>query len=293
MKKTTLFVTALLLGTASFAQTTLFSDDFESGDGAWTLNTVTGTNGWTVNNSYTGFTSQLGTIVDTPDQPSGITGNPQSSYLHIVNSTACSVLQACNANFDTGSASESYAEITSAISTVSYMNTEISFWWLCEGSAGNTFGTLEYSTDNGTTWTATGTDYSGNGTWTQETVSMASFDGVAELKFRFKWENNAQGDDPAFAIDDIEITADQDFTSVSELDNNNFTVAPNPAGDFIQIQSKSNEAIENVTIATTAGTIVARDLTNNTLNVADLESGVYFLNITTVSGINTVRFIKK
>ncbi|MDB3907230.1 hypothetical protein N9355_07145 [Crocinitomicaceae bacterium] len=144
MKKITLLLLGLVLGTSSFAQTSLFSDDFESGDVAWTLS-VTGTNGWVVNDIYAGFQPL---ISDTPDQPSQISTNPQSNYLHVMNSDVCSQLSVCNANYDAGTASTSYAEMANALNTTNYLNTTISFWWLCVGAAGNSYGELEYSTDN-------------------------------------------------------------------------------------------------------------------------------------------------
>ncbi len=80
MKKL-LLPAAVLVATALSAQTTLLSDDFESGLGNWTFGGVSDNN-WIVNNSYTGFS---GFILDTPFQP----GNLQTNYLHIMNATAC------------------------------------------------------------------------------------------------------------------------------------------------------------------------------------------------------------
>lgn len=292
MKKITLLATSLLVSIAGFAQTTLFSDDFESGDGAWTIS-GTGTNGWIVNNSYTGFSSQFGSIPDTPDQPSQISGSPQSNYLHIMNESACQLLSACNANFDTGSASEAYAEITNSFSTVGMMNTEVSFYWLCVGEVGATYGELEYSTDNGVTWTSTGTEYSDNDTWTEETVSLPAFNGVAELKFRFKWVNVAQGLDPAFSIDDLEVTSEQDVTGVAELLSGAFNVTPNPATDVVLIQGDTEEIIDLKVFCADGTLAEVPELSNSSIDISELSSGVYFISLSTTKGVSTVRFVKQ
>ncbi len=203
MKKITLLLAGLLIGASSYAQTTLFSDDFESGAGQWTLNSSgAGSNSWVVNNAYTGFS---GLIPDTPNQPGGITNSPQSTYMHITNSTVCGGLSVCNANYDAGGTSDYYTQITTPINASTATNISLSFWYLCQGLTGVAFGTLEYSVDGGTTWTPTGTVYQNVGTWTQETVSLPAWDNAAALTFRFRWENtnSASGTDPSFSIDEV------------------------------------------------------------------------------------------
>lgn len=203
MKKITILLASLLLGTSSFAQTTLFSDDFESGSGQWTLNASgSGGNEWVVNNVYLG--GLFGLIADTPNQPAGITNNPQSTYLHVTNNAICTA-GICNANYDASSTSDYYTQIAAPINASAATNVTLSFWYLCAGLTGTAFGTLEYSVDGGATWVATGTSYVNTGSWTQETVSLPAWDNVAALSFRFRWENtnSASGSDPSFSVDDI------------------------------------------------------------------------------------------
>ncbi|NRA11999.1 MAG: T9SS type A sorting domain-containing protein [Crocinitomicaceae bacterium] len=192
----------LAIATASFSQTILFQDDFESGSSQWTLNTGSGANNWVVNNVYPGF---AGLIPDTPNQPGSFTNSPQSTYMHITNTTVCGGLSVCNANYDTGSASNQNSEVATSIDASSYTNITVSFWYLCQGSTGVAFGNLEYSLDDGSTWVGTGTEYSGVSSWTQETVSMAAWDNAAAFKIRFKWQNGGAGLDPALSIDELTI----------------------------------------------------------------------------------------
>lgn len=198
-----MLLAGLLLGSFSYSQTTLFSDDFESGSGQWSLNSSgSGTNNWVVNNAYLGF---AGLIPDTPNQPGGITNSPQSTYMHITNTTVCGGLSVCNANYDAGGTSDFYTQITTSIDASNVTNITLSFWYLCQGLTGTAFGTLEYSVDGGATWTPTGTVYQNTGVWTQESVSLPAWDNTTALTFRYRWQNTSSGSgtDPSFSIDDV------------------------------------------------------------------------------------------
>lgn len=203
MKHTLLLVGALALNSA-IGQTTLFQDNFESGAGAWTLNGGSGLNQWVVNTEYVDG-SGLGIVPDTPNQPGTVTNGPQSSYLHIYNSQACSMLSICNASFDTGSSSNQSATQTTALVTTGMTNVTLSFIYLCDGMTGSAYGVVEYSTNNGSSWTAASSNFSGVSTWTNATISLPAFDNQASLKFRFRWQNGSTGNDPAFAVDEVMI----------------------------------------------------------------------------------------
>ncbi len=203
MKKL-LLCSALFTGLSTHAQTTLFQDNFESGAGNWTLNGGSGNNQWVLNSEYVD-NSGFNLVPDTPDEPGGVTNGPNSAYLHIYNSQACG-FGICNASFDTGSSSNQSATQTTAISTTGYTNVTLEFIYLCAGAAGTSYGVVEYSTDGGTVWTAATGQYSGVSTWTNASIALPAFDNTASLKFRFRWQNGAAGNDPAFAIDELKIT---------------------------------------------------------------------------------------
>ncbi|MES2556598.1 MAG: T9SS type A sorting domain-containing protein [Bacteroidota bacterium] len=202
--KQLLLMGSLAFSVSAFAQTTLFEDDFEAGGANWTLNGGgSGNNIWIVSNEYIGFSPFIN---DTPSQPGGITNGPNSTYMHIHNTDACSGLGVCNASFDTGSPSNQVTTMTNAVDATGYNTVTLSFYYLCAGSTGSAFGTIEYSTDGGGTWTSTGTNYVNVSTWTQTSVTLPAWNNVASLKFRFRWQNSAVGNDPAFAIDQLSIT---------------------------------------------------------------------------------------
>ena len=140
------------------AQTTIFEDNFEAGGGNWTLNGGFGDNAWSVDNNYTGYD---GLVADTPPQPGAVTNSPYSTYMHIRNGSACSILGICNASYDTGSTSDQSATMTNNLNTLAQTDVTISFYYLCAGQTSLSYGNLEYSTNNGATWLAAGADYVG------------------------------------------------------------------------------------------------------------------------------------
>ena len=187
MKKTLLFA-GLLCSVTAFSQTTLFSDNFESGSASWTLNGGVGANKWVRNNAYTGYS---GIINDTPDQPSGVTGFPQSYYMHVYSPAACSSpLAVCNSNFDTGSPSNQNVTITNPFVTTGMNNVTISFFYVCLGDPGISNGTLQYSTNNGISWTDAGT-YENVIVWTQESVSLPAWDKLSEIQLVYCCSKNS------------------------------------------------------------------------------------------------------
>lgn len=230
----------LAIAGSAISQTTLFQDNFASGATNWTLGGV-GDNSWVVNNAYTG--SSLFGITDTPNQPAGIFGSPQSNYLHITNqSFACGGLGACNANFLAGSPALTTAQLNAVMNTTAMTNVTVSFWYLCAGDAASAYGTFEYSINAGSTWLS-GATYSGVSVWTQASISLPSWDNLADFRIRFKWQNLDVGSDPAFSVGDVLITAMSGVSSITTTNNitptswcngsnQNLTVNFNAAGTF-------------------------------------------------------------
>lgn len=205
MKKL-LLLAGTIVSMQTCAQVTLFEDDFESGGGNWTLNGGSGGNTWIVNSEYTGYS---GIIDDTPSQPGGTVNGPYSAYMHIYNDQACSMLDICNASFDAGTTSNQPTTKTANVSTTGFTNVTLSFIYLCAGQTGSAYGVVEYSTDNGSSWTAAGTQFSNVTTWTTATVTDPGFNNQANFKFRFRWVNGSSGNDPAFAVDEIQLIGTQ------------------------------------------------------------------------------------
>lgn len=225
MKKSLL---VLLCGVsiASAQTTTLFTENFNGSTAAFTLNssdqssTTSGYNSWVINNSYNGgsYTDNNCTgfsvnISATASQPGGITGAPNSKYLHIVSNDAMSQ-GISNANFlasDGGAfcvGDENYfAKMTSDVSTIGMDTVKISFYWLCSGSTAN-YGELYYSTDGGNSWFLQQSNFRNQASWTQAVITNSLWNNQGTLRFGFRFVNgfSFSASDPPFAVDELIVT---------------------------------------------------------------------------------------
>ncbi|MCL1942393.1 MAG: starch-binding protein [Candidatus Azobacteroides sp.] len=81
-------------------------------------------------------------------------------------------------------------------------------------------------------------------------------------------------------------------TQIKEATNAGIVIYPNPATDFLHIGNA--DGIEQVVIRNIAGATVSQSVAiSGTVNVKNLSPGVYFMDIKTKSGRETVKFVKK
>jgi len=84
-------------------------------------------------------------------------------------------------------------------------------------------------------------------------------------------------------------------TSVDELTQNTFSFFPNPASNVLNL--KANEVIEALTITDMSGRVVKTINSNNTkqtsIDVSDLTSGVYFVQVVSNGVPKVQKFIKQ
>jgi hypothetical protein len=83
--------------------------------------------------------------------------------------------------------------------------------------------------------------------------------------------------------------------SSTSFDTNSISVYPNPATSVVNLSSKDGLTFENVTIVDVNGRTVKTVTVNQTqsqINVSELNSGIYFLNIETNEGSTVKKFIK-
>lgn len=198
------------------AQTTLYSEDFNGASHSWSLNTtdlgslgpvnaLAGvTNHWVVNNTYASvpgtFLCNFGGFMQLPmdysftaipTQPAGITGNPQSNYLHIAADGSPSAGYMGPDGFCT-LAGKHFAKMNSDVSTVGYSSVSLKFWWLGTGAT-QSYVNLYYSTNGGSSWTQvnmpTATYFTQQITWKEETISLPEFANQATLRFAICLDN--------------------------------------------------------------------------------------------------------
>ncbi len=261
----------------SFSQTILFQDNFETGSTNWTLNGGFGQNQWIVNNSYEAAGATFGLIPDTPNQPAAITNSPNSNYLHIHNLDIAGALGIFNANFDTGSTTDQSATMTNNLSTIGQTIVTISFYYLCAGQPGLSFGSLEYSTNNGIDWLSAGADFSNTGTWTQYSIYLSQWSNQATLKFRFRWRNGSGGNDPSFSVDDIIISSQSAATSPEIASTVTSGVNVFCGGDAIEVDYTATDVTLNT------GNTFTLELSDATGSFTS-ATAIGTLNATTASG---------
>lgn len=260
------------------AQTTIFSENFNSGGGNWTLNSsdlgsIPGAidNRWVINNAYQG--GFFGLIPNTPSQPAGITGAPQSGYLHI---TAALADVINNATFSAPANGNKFAKMTNGVSTIGFTNVSIGFWLLCNGDASATnsyFGRTYYSIDGGNTWIQNPITYSQISNWTQVNVTNPIFDNQADLRFAFMWVQNSANantaSDPAFSVDDFVISGST--SAINTITTGTITGSPFCVGSTFNVPFTSTGTF-------TAGNVYTAQLSNaagsfaTPLNIGTLSS---------------------
>lgn len=261
---------------------TLFSEDFNGATADFNLNTAdvssntNGYNDWVINNIYTGGSGTiicLGfpftiTIANTPTQPVGITGSPNSNYLHILADDGV-VNNVFNANYRPADgtctqAENNFAGMSTDISTVGYINVDFSFYWMHGGSPA-TVGEVYYSTNGGSSWTqltAPVASYQNQLTWTQQSISNPIFDNQPTLRFGYRLSNTVStaGAEPSFSIDEIVVTGEVSctptFSSASAAICQGDSVLL--AGAF---QTTSGSYVDTLTNATNCDSLITTQLT--------------------------------
>jgi len=209
-------------GIADTTTQILFTEEFETGASAWSIDNSGGSNIFVINNDYLGGTCVSGAgnfvVPNVPNQPVAIPSNPTSSYLHIKATTTtgatCTAASTNfipnNANFD-AQTSDQKVTLNTPIVTTGLTNVKFKFYWIAKGDvSGNDYGAIEYSTNGGTSWIQAGAKLYNKGTsWNNDSVSVATWNNQSNLRFRIRWVNNASSTpDPPLAIDHIVITGD-------------------------------------------------------------------------------------
>lgn len=129
-------------------------------------------------------------------------------------------------------------------------------------------------------------------TSTQYTYNVpASFD-VQAVYFSINCVSDDQFD---FAVDDFKVTTTA-VASTQSFFANNFSIYPNPTNNVLNLSVKNCLVINQINVVDLNGRTVKT--INNVLNseteinVSDLTSGVYMLNVKTNEGVATSKFIK-
>ncbi|HNV98359.1 MAG TPA: hypothetical protein PKL06_03245, partial [Chitinophagales bacterium] len=119
----------------------MFTEDFNTGGGSFTLNTPgpggapLGTNKWIINDSYTGGFGYPNTTTQDLTESGTIGGAPMSPYLHIYDEEGAPVISC--ASYDPTDPSDNFTEMTGGFCTLGLIDIEFTFFWLGQGGPGD------------------------------------------------------------------------------------------------------------------------------------------------------------
>ncbi|MBN8640308.1 MAG: T9SS type A sorting domain-containing protein [Flavobacteriales bacterium] len=117
-----------------------------------------------------------------------------------------------------------------------------------------------------------------------KTVDLSAYDGQ-QIYIAFVM---SQDDGDNWFIDDVAVTGTLSNVDFESTINN---VYPNPTTGIVTIQH--NEAIESAKVIGLLGNVVKSFSNTNTIDLSDLNSGTYLINIITESGKTTTRKVVK
>ena len=95
--------------------------------------------------------------------------------------------------------------------------------------------------------------------------------------------------DARIIIDIVE----HDPASTNDFFNSNFAIYPNPTVDVLNIESKNGLVANEIKVTDLSGKVVKVQKDAASVNVSDLATGTYIIDITTNEGRATSKFIKK
>ncbi|MFD2602816.1 T9SS type A sorting domain-containing protein [Flavobacterium suzhouense] len=123
------------------------------------------------------------------------------------------------------------------------------------------------------------------------TVSLNSYAGqTIYIAFR-----NKGNDQYVMLLDNIKVVSDG-VAGLSDNFASKLSVYPNPADNILNVSNNENILISNISIADLNGRTVKSvsfdGVSNASVNIADLASGMYMMNITSDKGMTTKKIMK-
>jgi len=304
MKK--LLLTAALLGAlfSANAQTTIFEDNFDS----YTDFAITGVGNWTLTDGdlsttygFTGLTfANSGVAKSFMVFNSKQTKSQQTGQVTPITPTADSDWTARSGDkmmvaFASDKAVNNDWMITPQITLGSTGNV-LKFW---AKSCDKTFGNERFKVRISTTGTApanftfiSASPYVTNPATAQWVEYTFNLDPNYNDKAVYIAINCVSDDQFGFAIDDFKVTT-TGTVSAEEFFEEHFNLYPNPTTDVLNITSKNGLEPKEITITDLTGRKVKSLKNTITVNVSDLASGTYLIDIMTSSGKASTKFVKK
>ena len=133
-------------------------------------------------------------------------------------------------------------------------------------------------------------------TWTEVlyTVTGVPVETNCKLAFRYYVTNGGPTGSNGNAIWIDAVTINRTLLTTNSFLNSNFSIWPNPTANEINIANNSNATIHGIQISDINGRVI-REVNGRTnqISIADFNSGIYFIKITTDQGIGTTKIIKE
>lgn len=148
--------------------------------------------------------------------------------------------------------------------------------------------TIAHLQASGTTF---GENLSGVNTLTDRSLDVSSFIGQT-IYVAFRHHNS--GGQFTMEIDNVEVEAET--LSINNALAGSFSVYPNPVKDMLNISNSIGAEINSVTVSDINGRTVKQVAVNGVesqINIADLNAGVYFVNINSNQGSLTKKIVKQ
>lgn len=149
----------------------------------------------------------------------------------------------------------------------------------------------------GTTGTYVSTGTTGSSYTTNSGLTWTTIDAIQHTKVEFL--NGTVGFSGGFTTSPTAGGIFKYTGTVLKTDSfvsNKFTSYPNPANDLVTITNSDNILFSEITITDLNGRTVKNfkvsDLSETQINVSELTTGVYFMNITTDEGVAVKKFVK-
>lgn len=209
---------------------------------------------------------------------------------------------------------ETWIELASPVDLSNVETAFLSFWAIWDIESGWDYAQVMASSDNGSNWTPLCGQYAHAGNdnqdfeqpiydgtisdWVNELISLDDYTGGEVLiAFRLVSDQSVTGD--GFYFDDLEILSYGTEVGINEIDNQlDWKVFPNPANDVLHVKISTENAEDvNYQIFNISGKVIKSGEFLSTedalISIDDLNSGSYFIQLTTESGlINHKKFQK-
>ncbi len=134
--------------------------------------------------------------------------------------------------------------------------------------------------------------------WTQYSYTVSGLTGPTDCKFAFRYyvtnagPNATNGD--IIGIDTFSV--DRPTASADSFFKNNLSISPNPTKGLLNIANTNALTLQNAVLTDIDGRIIntihLNNVDNPTIDLSDLNTGVYFLKIETEQGVGTTKIIK-